>query len=113
MFTSITLFSSANAGELTVTGSAEATYNIVSGYATQSKGVGVTNEFDLGANGELDNGYTWNYKIAMDPDNTAGGTTGDYMAIDSITLTAVPEPSSYALIAGMLALASIMVRRRK
>jgi hypothetical protein len=46
-------------------------------------------------------------------DATAGGTTGDYMSIDSITLTAVPEPSSYALIAGMLALASIMVRRRK
>jgi hypothetical protein len=46
-------------------------------------------------------------------DATAGGTTGDYMAIDSITLTAVPEPSSYALIAGMLGLASIMVRRRK
>ena len=42
----------------------------------------------------------------------AGGTTGDYMSIDSITLTAVPEPSSYALIAGMLALASLMVRRR-
>ena len=29
------------------------------------------------------------------------------------TVAAVPEPSSYALIAGMLALASIMVRRRK
>ena len=47
-----------------------------------------------------------------DGDASAGGTTGDYMSIDSITLTAVPEPSSYALIAGMLALASIMVRRR-
>ena len=88
MFTSITLFSSANAGELTVTGSAKATYNIVSGFATQSKGVGVTNEFDLGANGELDNGYTWNYKIAMDPDNTAGGTAGEVQNDDtSLTLT--------------------------
>ena len=46
-------------------------------------------------------------------DATAGGTAGDYMMIDSITLTAVPEPSSYALIAGMLALASVMVRRRQ
>ena len=48
---------------------------------------------------------------AIDP--TASGTAGDYLMIDSITLTAVPEPSSYALIAGMLALASIMVRRRR
>lgn len=44
---------------------------------------------------------------------TTAGTAGDYMLIDSITLTAVPEPSSYALIAGMLAFASIMVCRRK
>ena len=44
---------------------------------------------------------------------TANGALGDYMRIDSMTLTAVPEPSSYALIAGMLALASIIVRRRK
>ena len=48
---------------------------------------------------------------ATDP--TASGTAGDYMSIDSITLTAVPEPSSYALIAGMFALTSIMLRRRK
>lgn len=33
--------------------------------------------------------------------------------IDNIAFSAIPEPSSYALIAGSLALISIMVRRRK
>tara|TARA_B110000977_G_C11054909_1_gene483702 strand:+ start:791 stop:1708 length:918 start_codon:yes stop_codon:yes gene_type:complete len=47
-------------------------------------------------------------------DATAAGTSGDFMMIDSLTLSSsVPEPSSYALIAGMLALASVMVRRRQ
>ena len=51
----------------------------------------------------------------IDPDPTVSGTSGDYMMIDSLTLTstAVPEPSSYALIAGMFALTSIMLRRRQ
>ena len=47
-------------------------------------------------------------------DATVNGTPGDFMMIDSLTLSSsVPEPSSYALIAGMLALASVMVRRRQ
>ena len=46
-------------------------------------------------------------------DPNVSGTPGDYMMIDSITLSAVPEPSSYALLAGMLTLASVMVRRRQ
>ena len=47
-------------------------------------------------------------------DATVSGTAGDYLMIDSLDLTAVPEPSSYALLAGMLALASrVMVRRRQ
>ena len=90
MFSSISLFSSANAGELTVTGSAKATYNIISGYSSLSKGVGVTNEFNLGANGELDNGFTWDYKIAMDPDNTSGGTAGEVQNDDSSLTVSTP-----------------------
>jgi hypothetical protein len=42
-----------------------------------------------------------------------GDFVGDHMLIDSMTLISVPEPSSYALLAGMLALASVIVRRRQ
>jgi hypothetical protein len=52
--------------------------------------------------------------VAPDVDATVSGQAGDYLMIDSLVLTAVPEPSSYALLAGMLALASrVMVRRRQ
>ena len=65
-------FSVANAGELSVTGSAKASYSITSsdsGSATieQGKGLGVANEFSLTASGELDNGMSWSY--AQDIDN--------------------------------------------
>ena len=66
MFTSISLFSSANAGELSVSGTAKATYNIV-GETAQKKGLGVTNELNFTASGELDNGYTWSYSMELDP----------------------------------------------
>jgi len=44
-------------------------------------------------------------------ENPAGG--GDTLTIDNVTLTAIPEPSSYALIAGAMGLTLIMVRRRR
>jgi len=80
LLTSVSLVGSVNAGELTVTGSAKATYNVLSGgnasaSAGQSKALGLTNEIDFGATGELDNGYTWKYQVQMDPGatTTAGG----------------------------------------
>ena len=66
-------FSVANAGELTITGDAKASYSITSsdgasGVINPDKGLGVTNEFSLSATGELDNGMTWSY--AQDIDGT-------------------------------------------
>lgn len=68
---SVVCFTSANAGELSVTGSAKASYVITSSDSSTAaveagKGLGVANEFTLGANGELDNGWTWKYFIDID-----------------------------------------------
>ena len=65
------LASTATAGELTVTGSAKATYSILGSGSTgaksgQGKGIGIANEFTLGASGELDNGWTWKYAQDID-----------------------------------------------
>ena len=65
-------FSVANAGDLTITGDAKASYAIpssdgASGVINADKGLGVSNEFTLSASGELDNGMTWSY--AQDIDN--------------------------------------------
>lgn len=47
---------------------------------------------------------------AVDP--TLGGTAGDHVLIDSITLTAVvPEPETYALLAGLMSLGLMLWRR--
>ena len=80
IFASIS-FVSANAGTLNVTGTAKATYNISSSDSSAAandsgKGLGVVNEITFGAAGELDNGWTWSYNMALDPAGaatTAGG----------------------------------------
>ena len=64
-------FSVANAGELSITGSAKASYAIpssdgTSGKIDADKGLGVSNEFSLSASGELDNGMTWSYVQDID-----------------------------------------------
>ena len=72
VITSVALTTSAFAGEFTVSGSAKATYTILSNTGTTGthaigKGLGISNEFSLKAAGELDNGMTWSY--AQDIDN--------------------------------------------
>ena len=57
---------SAQAGELSVSGSAKATYNASSGDNTDN-GIGVTNELNFTASGEMDNGYSWKYSTELDP----------------------------------------------
>jgi hypothetical protein len=64
-------FATAQAGVLEVTGNAKMSYVITgSDSATavleSSKGLGVANEFSLGASGELDNGFTWTYGVDID-----------------------------------------------
>ena len=71
VITSVALTTSAFAGEFTVSGSAKATYTILSNSGTAGthaigKGIGISNEFSLTAAGELDNGMTWSYAQDID-----------------------------------------------
>jgi len=70
--TSLSMMFSVNAGELTVNGTAKATYNATSG-EDQDNGLGVTNELNFTASGEMDNGYTWSYSMELDPSTTGSG----------------------------------------
>jgi hypothetical protein len=75
LLASFSLGLSSYAGEMTVTGTAKATYNIQSSGGNNGndngKGLGVANELAFTASGELENGWTWNYNIALDPDAVA------------------------------------------
>ncbi len=63
----------AKAGELTVTGSANASYMMGGSFDNTGKGIGISNELNFTASGELDNGFTWKYHTELDP--AAGGAT--------------------------------------
>ncbi len=71
---SLSLMFSVNAGELTVNGTAKATYNSSSGVSAD-QGLGVTNELNLTASGEMDNGFTWSYSMELDP--ASGGAANN------------------------------------
>jgi hypothetical protein len=78
LVSSFSVIGSASAGDLSVTGSAKATYNMAgSDSATakneEGKAIGITNEITFTGTGELDNGMSWKWQTEMDPD--AGGAT--------------------------------------
>jgi len=75
IFSSLVISTSAFAGELSVSGSAEATYIIGGTDDSNSKGLGVSNELNFTASGEFGNGYTWSYSMELDGASTANDDT--------------------------------------
>jgi len=63
------------AGELTVSGGATATYTIGGDSAGSGKNLGISNELDFTASGELDNGMSWKYQVQLDGTSTANDDT--------------------------------------
>jgi uncharacterized membrane protein affecting hemolysin expression len=64
---------------------------------------------ELGTLSALDNASDAFLRVTFDG---ATGATGNNR-LDNITLTAVPEPSTYAALLGLLALGVVAYRRRK
>ena len=62
-------------GEMTVTGGATATYTIGGDAAGTGKNLGISNELDFTASGELDNGMSWKYQVQLDGTSTANDDT--------------------------------------
>jgi hypothetical protein len=63
------------AGELSVTGSAKASYKTNGTQNGDGKNIGVSNELDFSASGELDNGMTCNYQVQLDGASAANDDT--------------------------------------
>ena len=66
VLSSLVISVSSYAGELSVSGSAEATYIIGGANDSNSKGLGISNELNFTASGEFGNGYTWSYSMELD-----------------------------------------------
>ena len=66
LVSSISISFAAIAGEVTLTGSAKASYTIGGTDDAMDKGIGISNELKVAASGELDNGMTWSYKQDID-----------------------------------------------
>jgi len=74
------------AGELAVSGGATATYTTNGDDSSAGKNIGISNEVNLSASGELDNGFTWNYSVELDGGNTANDDTALTIGTDMGTV---------------------------
>ena len=83
LFGTIFSASAVVSGELKVSGTAKATYNSVSGTQVD-QGIGITNELNFTASGEMDNGFAWSYSMELDP--ASGGTANNDDTQISLTL---------------------------
>jgi len=63
------------AGELSVTGGATATFTMNGDDDSQGRNIGISNELDFNASGELENGYTWTYQVQLDGASAANDDT--------------------------------------
>jgi hypothetical protein len=82
MILSLSVVQFANAGELSVTGSVQATYTKTSSDSTAAKvnkvpGIGMSNELAFNANGDFGTGYTWKYQVELDPNTRDGSAIND------------------------------------
>ena len=89
IFSSLVISTSAFAGELTVSGSAEATYIIGGTDDSNSKGLGISNELNFTASGEFANGYTWSYSMELDGASTANDDTALVLGLADLGNTAI------------------------
>jgi hypothetical protein len=115
LLTSLSLSFSAYAGTLEVSGTAKATYNIagsddVGTGNNNGKGIGITNELNFTAAGELDNGWSWNYSMELDPGSTTStpnddtkltmttpyGTVGAFVSEGGMDATLKFSPAAYS-----------------
>ena len=74
------------AGEMSVTGGAKVTMTTSGAVGSEGKSIGVSNELDFSASGELDNGMTWDYQVQLDGASTANDDTKLVIGTDMGTI---------------------------